>query len=401
MGLDPKTGTLLCTENFEFLYDNYQDYFLLQLEGGTRSGKTWAVSEFICWYLKNHTGKTITIARDKMTHLKKTLLLDFKIAMRAFGITSHINKTSMEFTCNGNIIRFVGINDDIMLAHGLTQDVLWVNECMSVSKDTMDQLEQRTKELMIIDYNPSASVSYVYDYPKQTHTAFKRTTIFDNPFAPKAAVRKVLSYEPTEKNKLLGTADKFKWEVYGLGRRCDEETIIYKQWDYFDRSKITEYNYRFIGLDFGYSQDPAAAIEVLIDGNNLYVSELIYETGLLNSQLADKLRPHLDRKTYIVADSAEPKSIAELNRLGLSTWKCVKGADSIRSGINKVKEYRLFINKKDVNLQLELQNYKWDKVKTGEYAGDILPKPVDKNNHLLDALRYAVTRFDPPNDKQA
>jgi len=400
--------------NFEFLMNNYEEVArkmsIIQLEGGSRSGKTYAICQFICWYLLNNTGKTVTIARDKMTYLKNTLLLDFKVAMEAFGIDVNIPDVKMQFKFNDNLIRFVGLNDDPMRAHGLKQDVLWVNEVMSVPEFTLNQLRQRTDGFTILDYNPSSTKHYVYKYPNNEDVKFFVTTVFDNPFAPPANIQQIRSYEPTEKNKLLGTADKFMWMVYGLGLRSDAETTIYTEWDYFDEDDNVvdiknNYDYRFIGLDFGYSQDPAAAVEVLISGRNLYVTPILYETGLLNSDLAKLLKPHLDSKTYVIADSAEPKSIAELNALQIPTIPCVKGPDSINSGINKVKEYKLFINKKGVplinkrgeplrnKLVEELENYRRDKVKTGEFAGEILPKPLDRDNHFLDALRYAVTRF--------
>ena len=374
--------------NFDFISKNYLSKTGICLEGGSRSGKTWDTIAFICWYVNTHTGKVITIGRDKLTVLRKTLLVDWQQIAPRFGITE-LNRSEMNLTYNGNLIRFVGLNDDIMAAHGLTQDIFWVNESMSISRDTFDQLEQRTADFWILDYNPSSSIHWLYDLEKREDTALHRSTVLDNPFAPRKVREKILSYEPTERNKELGTADSYKWKVYGLGIRAQAEETVFKQWQYFDEAP-EQYDFRVLGLDFGYSNDPSALIECIIDGNNLYLTELLYEAGKTNPDLAKMIKPYVGNDTYVVADSAEPKSIAELIRADIPVIAAQKGQGSVSYGIDKLKSYKLWVNKKSVNLQNEFVNYKFKK---DDKTGRVLNQPVDEWNHLIDAARYAITKF--------
>lgn len=412
-------STLKCTVTFEFLYDNYRNYEVLSNEGGSRSGKTRAICHFICNYIQENTGKVITIGRDKMTLLKKTLFIDFKVALRDFYIPDTVNKTEMYFEYNGNLVRFVGFNDDPMLTHGLTQDVAWINEANSVSKYTFTQLKIRTREFIILDYNPSALQHWLYDLELRDNAIMNKTTLLDNPFLEDSIINEIMAFEPFEpgsytvednvlmcngnpiddnnqppphpKNIKQLTADLFSWKVYGLGIRASDEATIYKEWKEFnEEDKPTEYDYRLLVLDFGFSSDPAAAAEMIFDGNNIYITELIYETGLLNEGLAEILLPHQDDETYCVCDSAEPKDIVDLRGLGLNAVPAKKGPDSIRHGIKRVKSFKLHVNKKSVNLQNEFRKYKYKK---DEATGDILKIPVDKDNHLMDAIRYGATKF--------
>ena len=155
--------------------------------------------------------------------------------------------------------------------------------------------------------------------------------------------------------------------------------------------KPKEYDFKVYGLDFGYSTDPVAMVEVLKNGNNLYITEMIYETGLTNPMIADKIKKLCSDLSgvYVVVDSAEPKSRDELILSGIPAIACVKGADSVRHGINKLKSFKLHLNKKSLNLQSEFHSYRYAKNRDGS----LLANPIDKDNHLMDAARYAITRF--------
>ena len=143
------------------------------------------------------------------------------------------------------------------------------------------------------------------------------------------------------------------------------------------------------GLDFGYSNDPSALIEVSFKEGELYFNQVIFETGLTNDDLVTKFQGfEIEKRAAIYADSAEPKSIEEIRRKGYFAIKpTVKGKDSIMNGISLLKEYKLNITKSSVDLIKEFRNYQWFKDKDGKHHN----KPVDNWNHGIDAVRYAVS----------
>jgi phage terminase large subunit len=377
-----------CQVNFEFLLEHHQNTRALLLEGGSRSGKTTDTCQFLVWYCLNNTGKVITVGRDTLTTLRATLLIDFKQVLRWWGRSEQLVGVNPQITINDNLIRFIGTNDDLMKTHGLTQDVFWLNEAMNISKDTIDQLEQRTSEFFILDYNPSALEHHIYEMELRDDVKLLKTTVLDNAFAPLEAKKKILSYEPTPKNIALGTADQYKWEVYGLGKRAVQDGLVFPNWETYS-IEPDGYDLKIYGLDFGYTNDPTACVEVLVNGNNIFVKELIYETGLGNADIADRLKD-LDKNCYIVADSAEPKSIDELRMLGLSVTGSIKGADSIRNGIAKIKSKKIHLHVNSDNLIKEFKSYQYKK---DRQSNKILNIPIEGKDHLIDALRYSLTLF--------
>ena len=243
------------------------------LEGGSRSGKTYDACNFLCQYLNTFTGKTITIGRDSRVRLKDTLYQTLKKVWQNWGMPmSHFNKSMADIEFNGNKVIFIGINDDPMRAHGLESDLLWINEAMNVRKDAFDQLVQRTKEFYILDYNPSATKSWCYDLELQPDYRLHKTTLLDNPYIPANSRRKILSYEPTEDNVARGTADRFNWEVYGLGMRSKSEDVVFRSYETY-QDEPDEWDWMINGGDFGLD-DPSTLIKVKKNGNNIYLKEL-------------------------------------------------------------------------------------------------------------------------------
>jgi phage terminase large subunit len=141
-------------------------------------------------------------------------------------------------------------------------------------------------------------------------------------------------------------------------------------------------------MDFGFTNDVTAVVDVFMQNGELFLNERLYENNLTNSDIVDKLinSGHGKHKT-IVADSSEPKSIEEIRRLGLNIEGALKGADSINISISNAKKYRLNITNHSTNLRKELLNYKWKVDKT---TGNTLNEPIDAFNHALDAFRYVV-----------
>lgn len=374
------------TINFEHLNNAFNVYKGCILYGGSRSSKTWSIIQWLIVRCFVSNNLKITIGRDNLTTLKKTLYEDFIKIITGLEIKADINKSDMTCRINSNLIRFIGVNDDIMAAHGQSQDIFWLNEAMNISRYTFDQMEQRTSTFFILDYNPSAINSWLYDIELRDDVISHQTTVLDNPFAPPEVKKKILSYEPTPLNIERGTADEFMWTVYGLGKRGTPEKAVFKHFDYFDDMPET-YDIKIYGLDFGYTNDPTAVVEVRINGRDMYVEELLYERGLTNPDIANKLINKLDMNCYVVCDSAEPKSIDELGLLGMNAIRGVKGADSIINGIQKLLTYRLHLKKNSLNLAKEVTNYQFKVDKDN----NTLNLTIDKDNHLIDALRYSIS----------
>lgn len=378
------------SKNFDILQTNYSDKRGVILEGGSRSGKTYAIIQFLTIYLLENQGVTITIGRETLTDIKDTILPDMFEIFQTLGVLSRPdykwNKSEKHISFNGNLIRYIGVNDNPNKTHGLKQNIFWLNEIMPIDKFTFDQLEQRTTDFWILDYNPSSTIHWAYDVAdKRDDVLLFKSTVLDNPFVPEEVKKKILGYEPTERNKILGTADEFLWKVYGQGERADAENKIFTNYDLFDVTP-REYDYKFYGLDFGYANDPNGMVETIISGNNIYITEILYEKGLLNGDIAEIIKPIVQGE-LVFCDSAEPKSIADLRlNYDIMSVPAKKGAGTIIEGIKRIKSFKIHLNKKSLNLQSEFQNYSYI-----EKAGKLVPQ--DKFNHLIDALRYSLAHY--------
>ena len=167
--------------------------------------------------------------------------------------------------------------------------------------------------------------------------------------------------------------------MYGLGQVGSLEGVIFSNWKQIDTiphdAKLVG-----IGLDFGYTNDPTAIVEVYKYNNQRIVNEVVYRTRMLNSDIAQEL----PKGVIVYADSAEPKSIDEIRRYGISIKGVTKGRDSINYGIDIMQRQDYLITKSSQNLIKELRSYSWDTNKTGQR----LNKPIDQYNHAIDALRY-------------
>lgn len=390
------------------------------LEGASRTGKSWDIAVFLCHYVGKYQGKQINVCRDHLTNLKKTFYETFKkVWIYQFGYPpTHFNKTASDIHFNGNVIRFVGTNDDIMAAHGLESDLLIINETMGVDKETLNQLEQRCNDFYIYDYNPSEVESHLYDKELDPSYRLHKTTIFDNPYAPLNAKAKILSYahpevddlhiakkagytqdqwiELKERNVALKNAHKYNWEVYGLGKRAVGDDIIFSDWQEYDQEpEDSTLDWQHVGGDFGFKTDPTAAIKVKKQGNNLYLRELFYEHGLLNTDIGRLMKDLEEHQHRSIWDRAEEKSIFELRGMDVDAWYSEKGAGSISFGIQKMHQFNIFIHKDSVHLKDEFSKYRWAKERNGNYKRNTFGKriPVDKDNHTIDATRYVMLYY--------
>jgi phage terminase large subunit len=354
-------------------------------QGGTRSGKTYNILMWIIFeYTYQHTDKVITICRKTFPSLRASVMRDFMEILRIHDIYIEElhNKSSHEYYLNGNLVEFISL-DQPQKIRGRKRNLLFINEANELFFEDWQQLVFRTDGKIILDYNPSDSFHWIYDkvIPRDD-SDFYQTTYKDNKFLDPVIIQEI--------ERLRGTDEDY-WRIYGLGERGMSRATIF-QFQIAEEAKGQVVAY---GLDFGFTNDPTALIKVYKDGDNLYLEEKLYHTNLTNQDISQKLTElGMTRYDEIWADSAEPKSIEELHRMGWNVKPTAKGADSVMAGIDVLKRHKLHIVKGSPNLTKELQNYKWQEDKNG----NLLNRPIDAFNHLVDAMRYATfNRLSRPN----
>jgi len=390
------------------------------LEGGSRSGKTWDTSIFVCEYMNTFKGKTILIGRDRLARLKKTTYESLKkVWTQFYGNTTPFNKSATPIMFNGNTIFFTGLNEDAMLAHGFESDLAWVNESMNCKKETVDQIIQRCNEFYILDYNPSAVKSWCFNMERSLSHKVHRSTALTNPYCPANARLKILSYEPTHPedreleeserrphpvNVKEGTADFYMWQVYGLGMRGKSEDLIfptYKVYSDKEEPKESECDFVAFGGDFG-TDAPNVLVRVKRKGNELYLKEILRLYLDLdepednpNEQLIKAIKKAGVQEELQIWDNAEKKSIRDLKIAGIRAIGAKKGTDSVHYGLKRMRASRLYIHKDSVDLINEFDEYVWAKKADGEFMtndkGHKMPLKV--NDHGIDASRYADSYF--------
>ena len=376
-----KTNQLMnVTYTFEKLLSAFVDPKIrgVASKGGTRSGKTWATLQML-HLLACNTEKPLVISCVAATFpmVKRGMLRDFKSMVAAEGAwdESRFNKTESTYEYpNGTVLEFFSC-DNAGKVHGPARDVLFVNEAQGIPREIFRQLDIRTRKKVIIDFNPVrkfwGETEFVGDKYITIHSTYK-----DNPYLTPEQVGAI------EKNK----GDANWWRVYGEGLTGGVEGNVYPEYEVIeDMPEGTTGG--CIGLDFGFVNDPTAIVDVRFFGWDLYVDLLCYETGLLNSHIADYLTGQGLAKVYTICDSAEQKSIMELQQRKIKAMPCVKGRGSIAAGIAQVRQFKLHVTKRSVALLDELDNYKFIK---DEATDTYTSEPIDAHNHALDALRYAV-----------
>jgi phage terminase large subunit len=346
-------------------------------QGGTRSGKTYNILLWIIFaYCQRNEGKIITICRKSFPALRGTVMRDFFTILKDHDIYSEEfhSKTAHEYRLNQNTIEFISL-DMAQKIRGRKRDLLFANEANELTQEDWTQLLFRTNEKVILDYNPSEEFHWIYDQVlNRSDVDFFQTTYKDNPF---------LGDVIKEEIERLKQVDENYWRVYGLGERGQSRSLVYQ----FQTCKEIPKEAKLIsyGLDFGYSSDPTSLVRTYLLDDNMYVDELLYRTGMTNQDIANEMKAlGLDRSNEVFADSAEPKSIEEIYRMGWNIKPTIKG--SINIGIDIIRRYKLHATESSFNLIKELRNYKYIEDKNGLLTN----RPVDNFNHALDALRYSV-----------
>jgi phage terminase large subunit len=340
--------------------------------GGTRSGKSYAILQWIIVQLLQ-TKQTATIVRRTIPSLKRTVIKDFKDIMDGLGIWEEdcYNITDRVYTFyNDSEIQFIS-TDDPQKLRGLKSDVLWIDESQEVDQESYFQLMIRTSGPIILSYNPTVSPFHWLREMDDCHTYF--TTFRDNPYLSKEIINAIRALEKNNPKA---------WRIYGLGEFVANDKAIFE----FDVVEGIPTTAEFVcyAMDFGYSNDPTAIVSLWKLDNEIYIVEHCYEKGMVTKDIGDKLSTLVEGREEIWADSAEPRLIEELKRMGYNIRPVIKGKDSINFGIQVLQNYKLKIPKQCPNLLNEMYSYEWETDRFGKQ----LDRPVDFNNHLIDAMRY-------------
>lgn len=357
----------------EIFQRNYEaDSKIVVNQGGTSSGKTYSILQVLL--TKAAQDKLhISVCSLAMPHLRKGALKDFVDILTTADIYSESihNKTDNIFRINNSIIEFFSL-DQPGKARGPRRDVLFVNEANLIPYDTFQQLILRTKQQVYVDYNPADEFHWLYEQVlTRPDCTFIQSTYRDNPFLNSQQIKEI---------ERLREVDENLWRVYGEGERGISQGIIYTRYQMADQ--FPDGGQMVYGLDFGFN-NPTALVQVKIHDQTCYAKELLYQTNLTNSDLIPILKQHITDYSPIYADAAEPQRIEELYRAGLNVKPANK---SVEDGIDKVKSMPLFIDKFSYNLTKEIKSYKYQTDKNGL----TLDSPVKNNDHLMDAMRYAI-----------
>lgn len=349
-------------------------------QGGTSSGKTYTIMQVLFYYAILEPGVIITVVGQDFPNLKVGAYRDAKtiIMQDASGWLASffkVNESGHYMTGrNGSIIEFKSFKDAQDAKNG-KRDYLFLNEANGIPYDIYWQLSIRTRRKVYIDYNPSERF-WVHDRVKGGDGV--KMIISDH--------RGNVFLSAEEHVRIEGIEDKELWKVYARGKTGKLSGLVFPNFEVCermpDRSEMKIHGY---GLDFGFTNDPTALVECGIAHGELWTDVVIYSTGLTNPEIAERARQEgISRKDCIIADSAEPKSIAEIRAQGLWIVPTVKGKDSISVGIDILHRYKWNVTRRSVGLLDELKAYKFKTDRDGKKTNT----PVDKWNHAIDAVRY-------------
>lgn len=365
----------------------YEPTFYKVIQGGMSSSKTFSILILLVGYAESYPNSLITVAGMTYKHLTTGVARDFKKIMTETNRWNDdsYNKSANIYTFdNGSQMEFLSV--DTMTSRGPRRDVLFVNEANGLDYETFDQLAGRTRDFVILDYNPSAKFwAHTELVEKQKdRTSFIILTYKDNEALDKQEKANIESRKPKKNEEPSNW-----WTVYGLGQIGSLEGNIYSGW-IAESSKPDGFILKRYGVDFGFSNDPTAVIAVYEnEDKEIFVETMIYEKGLLTPELVEKM--HDLKPALAVCDNARPEIIAEMQRSGLRAIGCDKTPGEKMNGkrynIELVQRRIVHYLKTDQDLKKEYLSYAWRRKRS---TGEWLDEPEDGNDHDLDALSYAL-----------
>lgn len=370
----------LSTINYQRLEEaKKQGCTTVSLQGSSRSGKTYNVVMWLCIQCFNNAETTVSIIRAGMPSIKRTVYRDFKDVMLSLGWWNDksMNKTEYVYTFpNGSWIEFFS-TDNEQKVRGSKRKILFVNEANELSFIEWQQLQMRTTEFSILDYNPSFSEEHwINQVNEEKSTYWFISTYKDNPFLEQKVIDEIESLK--WKNPSL-------WRIYGLGQRAIVEGLIFENVVVSDYIPVEARRRKWYGIDLGYTNDPTAIVMVCVYGNDMYIDEVCYQTKMLSNDIINACKDVRDAPEFI-CESADPRLIDEIYNAGVDIKAVQKFPGSIKAGIMKMQQYRIHITSRSTNIRKEFNNYTWRQDKEGKW----LNEPIDCYNHAIDACRYVV-----------
>lgn len=361
--------------------------------GGTSASKTISILLILIdkaqTAANNQEQLLISVVSESLPHLKRGVMRDFINIMEGhkyFKETSW-NRTDFIYSFGPNVrMEFFGV-DTPDKVRGPRRDILFMNEANNCPFESFEQLEVRTKKEIWLDWNPTSEFwFYTEILPfRKEDLDFITLTYKDNESLDEAIVK---SIEARKHN--LGW-----WKVYGLGELGEVEGKIYRDWDIIDEIPH-EARLERLGLDFGYAKDPAVLVALYYYNGGYILDELIHRTQMSNRRIADYIMNSAFPNALVIADSAEPKSIAEMQEYGVNIIGAQKGPGSVNQGIQYVQDQRVSMTKRSPNLIKSYRVYMWKTDRDG--------KIIDTPNHYLsdamDATRYAMESMRPQDEDE-
>jgi len=356
--------------------------------GGTSASKTISILLILIAKAQvsanNNQSLLISIVSESLPHLKRGVMRDFINIMEGHNYfkESNWNRTDFIYTFGPNVkIEFFGV-DSPDKVRGPRRDILFMNEANNCPFESFEQLEVRTKQEIWLDWNPTNEFwFYTEILPfRKDDLDFITLTYKDNESLDPNIVA---SIESRKHNKGW-------WNVYGLGQLGEVEGKIYKDWAIIDEIPHEARLERY-GLDFGYANDPAALIALYYYNGGYIIDELLFRTHMSNRKIADFIMNSENPNALVIADSAEPKSIAEMQEYGVNIIGAQKGPGSRNQGIQYVQDQRVSMTKRSTNVIKAYRNYMW---KT-DRDGKIVEIPDHNLSDAMDAVRYAMETMRP------
>lgn len=330
----------------------------------------------------------ISIIRFALPSLKRSVYKDFVEIMCKMGIydQKRMNKTEMIYTFeNGSTMEFFATADNEQKIRGSKRDIAFINEGNEIGGDEFSQLRMRTAMFTIVDYNPSfTDEHWLYKLLDDVRTYRFISTFENNPFLSDAIKDEIRSYKYTNPGL---------WSIFGLGEFAIVDGLVFPKgtWDLCDETEIPDDAQTALGMDIGYSGkgDPNAVVQVWTKKvgsiKHMWIKEVLYEAGLNETQMVQRLRPYNDLRKYI--DSANPLYIRNFEDAGAKlVYPVKKYNNSVSEGVRAMQGYMIHIVRTSVQLIKEFKNYVWQKDRHGNYT-DV---PIDKFNHAIDATRYVI-----------
>lgn len=373
----------------------YQIYY-----GGSSSGKSVFLA--VRCVLDVLQGRNYLVVRQVSKTIRQSCWNEIVKAINRLGVRDYFNisKSEMVITAvnNGNQILFAGLDDVEKIKSTTPQNGsltdIWMEEATECSYGDYKQLDKRLRgaskhlKRMTLSFNPVYKTHWIYreffgiwddekTYAESETVSILKTTYKDNRFLTN-----------DDRMAMENEKDPYFREVYTLGNWGVLGEVIFRNWHTEDLSETAKaYPLRYYGLDFGFSQDPCGVVDVAYDRKRrrIYIFNEMCERGLTNTALADRLKEFCGAR-HIACDSAEPKSIAELKNEGINAFPVKKGKDSVLHGIQWLQGHEIVVDTSCTNLRQEMTLYQWKQDKDG----NTMAMPEDRNNHLIDALRYAL-----------